>query len=234
LVEEKILIQAARRENLTITDEEKKAYLAKLEGGVEAGPQMTWDSPDLMDRLLIEKYTYLLVKDITVEDAEIDEYYELHKRDFLEQERVKVSQILLQTEEKAVEVYERVKDSAEPEFREIARRESAGPESVRGGSMGVFKPGELPDEMEKVVFSLNEGEVSPVVESSYGYHIFRLDQRFAPELVSRDDAAAAIRLKILDRKADERFEERMEELKAELRWSAAPENLSFTYQRNFS
>ena len=43
--------------------------------------------------------------------------------------------------------------------------------------MGYVARGDLPEEMEKAIFSLKEGEVSPVVSSSYGYHLFKVIQK---------------------------------------------------------
>ena len=86
----------------------------------------------------------------------------------------------MDTEERAVEILEHVKISAESEFRSLARENSKGVEAPKGGELGVFEIGQLPSEMEKIVFTMNEGDISPVVGSLYGYHIFRLDKKFGP------------------------------------------------------
>jgi parvulin-like peptidyl-prolyl isomerase len=150
----------------------------------------------------------------------------------LESERVKFSQILLETEEKAVEVYNKVKNASEEEFRKMAGEVSAGPEASKGGEMGVFKLGELPFDLEKVIFSLAEGEISKVVESTYGFHIFRLDKRAEPELISAADAAPSIRVKILDQKIKDALSRQVEELKKTMDWQSFPHVLSFVYERN--
>lgn len=97
--------------------------------------------------------------------------------------------------------------------------------------MGLFQKGQLPSEMEEAVFAMREGEVSPIVESSYGFHIFRLDKRFEAERVSFEDAVPAIRRKILDLKVEAVRARRLGELKESMRWRIFPENLSFPYQR---
>lgn len=235
-IEEKLLVQVAREKGVTLSMEEEREYLARL-----GSKEWTKEERDvfeetyaegLQNKMLIDKYVYQLVKDLTVEGEEIDQYYALHTREFLEPERVKVSQILLDTEEKAVEVLKRVKDLTEDEFREAARRESVGPEAARGGEMGIFKGGQLPFDMEKVIFSLKEGEISQVFESNYGFHIFRLDEKYPPELVPGERAATSIRLKILDQKIKESIATHIAQLKEKMEWISYPENLSFPYQRN--
>lgn len=235
-VEDKLLLEAARRQGMTLTDEEKSRYQAKIEEEmfVEKGKgPIPPDMENLSEELLIQKYTYALVQNLAVTDQEIHEYYLAHKSDFLQPERVKVSQILLKTEEKAIDVLARIKTLPEEGFRSVARGESIGPEAAKSGEMGVFSPGQLPYEIEKVVFSLKEGEISQIVESSYGgYHIFRLDKRFDPELVTEPQASSSIRTKLLDAKISRAVTDHLQELRGTLTWSATPENLSFAYQRN--
>ena len=235
-VEEKLLLEGARRQGVFMTPEEKKDYLAKLAGESPpedaAVPTPREQDESRFDKPLIDKYTYPLLKDIRAQDQEVQAYYEEHKRDFLLPERVKVSQVLLETEEKAVEVLRNLENAVEEEFRRVAQEESAGPEAFKGGEMGVFKNGDLPYEMEKVIFALEEGKLSRVVESSYGYHIFRLDKKFPPELLSEAEAAPSIRIRILDGKVKEALASHLEGLKRSLTWSSHPKKLNFTYQRN--
>ncbi len=235
-IEEKLLLYAAKKMNISLTWEEKKEYLAKLRNESWSDePKETDDEREtepLFERLLIEKYTYDLVKGFDADEEEIEEYYNLHKRDFLKPERIEVSQIKLDTEEKAIDVLEKLKGASVESFREIARDESKGVEASRGGKMGIFEMGQLPFEIEKVVFALKEGELSQVVESSYGYHIFRIDKRHDAELVSLEWAAPSIKVKIVDQKIKQFMSQHIQELKERTVWSFYPQNLSFPYRRN--
>lgn len=233
-VEEKILLQAARKSGLTLSWEEKRDFLAKTAGG-SPNDILSIENEDLdrvFDRLLVEKYTYEIIKDIDVDDAEISAYYQAKKKEFLLPERVRVSQILVDTEQRAVSILRRVENAPEEVFRRLAREESFGPEAFKGGEMGVFKPGDLPYEMEKVVFALDEGALSRVMESFYGYHIFRLDNRYPPQLLSESEAAPSIRLKILDRKFKDALAAHVEDLRTAMDWTSYPENLFFSYPKD--
>lgn len=234
-VEEKLLLAAARNQEIVLTGEEKKKFLAKhSDGSAIDGKKWPLDEEEaelLFEQLLVEKYTFSLVQDIEVEAAEIQEYYTEHKREFLLPERVKVSQILLPSEEKAVEILESLTDADPENFKELAKAQSIGVEASRGGEMGVFAMGQLPEEMESVIFALEEGQVSPVLESSYGFHIFRLDSRYEPELVSPDQASASIELIILGQKVKNRISRQVGDLKSTLECDFYPQNLYFPYQR---
>jgi len=237
-VDEKILLEAAKQRGITLTWDEKKNYLAKLAGESAGDEPAASDKaapaspPDtLFDRLLVEKYTFQVIKDVRVEDREIEAYYNEHKKDFLLPERIQVSQILVPSEQKAVELLRKVQDASEEDFRRLARQESMGPEAIKGGMMGVYKPGELPNDMAKVIFALEEGKISQVVESSYGYHIFRLDKRFPPQLESETEVAPGIKVRVFEQKIKDALAVHLGGLKETLSWKVFPENLFFSYQR---
>ena len=234
-VDEKLLLKQAQNEGVSLTENEKAAYLAKLKSALrtETGeePAIESDTAALYDRLLVQKFLTLIVKDIAADDQEVADYYELHKSEFLQPERVQVSQILLASEGQASGVLNKLKTASEEEFRKIAQAESAGPEASKGGVMGVFKAGQLPSELEKVVFSLKEGEISRVVESTYGYHIFRLDKKFEPRLLTAEEAGPSIRTKLLEQKSEQAVSGRLATLRSTMDWKSATENLTFPYQR---
>jgi parvulin-like peptidyl-prolyl isomerase len=234
-VDEKILLEAARERGIVLSEDEKKESLARFAvdavAADEPGRAETATSEATFDRLLVEKYTFLVVRDIKVDAEEILAYYEQHKKDFLLQERVQVSQILVDTEEKAVSVLRRLERTGEPEFRTIAAEESLGPESSKKGVMGVFQPGDLPVDMERVIFALDEGRTSQVVESAYGFHIFRLDRKFPPALQTESEAAPEIQKRIMAQKMKDVLAAHLGGLKDTLSWQVLSENLFFSYQR---
>jgi parvulin-like peptidyl-prolyl isomerase len=235
-LEEKLLLAEAFNRDLSLTQQEKRNFLAKLKFRFEEDEKAdSWediDTSSLFDRLLVEKLTVELVKDISVSDEEVDAYYEQHKRDFLQPERVRVSQILLDTEDKAVEVLESLQGASEAEFRRIASEQSQGMEAERGGEMGGFQLGQLPSEMERVIFALQPGEISQVLESSYGFHIFRLDEKSTADLIPREEAALEIEVRILDEKIKAFMHTYVGTLRNRLEWTAYTHKLGFSYQRN--
>jgi parvulin-like peptidyl-prolyl isomerase len=234
-VDEKILLEAARARGISLSEDEKREYLARLAASAisasDPGASEAVPAEGAFDRLLVEKYIFLVVRDARVEAGEVLDYYEQHKKDFLHQGRIQVSQILVDTEEKAVSVLRRLERTGEAEFRAIAREESLGPEAAKGGVMGVFQPGDLPVDMEKVIFALDEGRTSQVVESAYGFHVFRLDKRYPPALQTESEAAPEIQKRILAQKIKDSLAAHLAGLKDTLSWQAFTENLFFTYQR---
>jgi parvulin-like peptidyl-prolyl isomerase len=234
-VDEAILLEAARERGISVTEDEKKEHLARLavEDITPGRPERSRaaSAEGAFDRLLVEKYTFLVVCDTRVDEGEILAYYEGHKKDFLHQGRAQVSQILVDTEEKAVSVLRRLDRAGEPEFRKIASEESLGPEASKAGVMGVFEHGDLPADMEKAIFSLDEGRTSQVVESAYGFHIFRLDKKQPPALRTLSEAAPEIQRRIMAQKMKDALSLHLAGLKDTLTWQVLAENLFFSYQR---
>jgi len=237
-IEEKLILEAARSQGIFLNHEEKKEYIARLSNEFKLSEGMIKKEVDiekLLEKLLVEKFTLGLLSDIKVTPEEIQEYYASNKKEFLHHEKRRVSQILLKTEEKAIEIYKMVRGAEEDKFKQIARQESEGLEASRGGEMGLFELGQLPEEMDKVVFSLKQGQVSQVIESEYGYHIFRVDEivKSTPLPEKPDEEVSSkIEIRILNQKISEFMKNYQGKLKSDFEWDFYPERVSFSYQRN--
>lgn len=59
------------------------------------------------------------------------------------------------------------------DFAELAKRHSDCPSGGEGGDLGYFSPGQMVPEFDTVVFKLQPGQVSDVVETAFGYHLIQ-------------------------------------------------------------
>lgn len=72
------------------------------------------------------------------------------------------------------------------DFELIAKRESMDPGSkAQGGDLGWNRRGAMVPEFDRVMFALAPGQVSPVIETPFGYHIIRVDRVQAAEVKAR-------------------------------------------------
>jgi peptidyl-prolyl cis-trans isomerase SurA len=91
------------------------------------------------------------------------------------------------------------------DFEQIAKRESMDPSSKElGGDLGWNRRGSMVAEFDKWMFALAPGQMSPVIETPFGYHIIRVDRvqpgevkarhiLIRPRIDSADVAAAKLR-----------------------------------------
>ena len=59
------------------------------------------------------------------------------------------------------------------DFADLARKHSDGPSGPKGGELGRFERGQMVPEFDQVVFVLETGAISEVVETKFGYHIIK-------------------------------------------------------------
>lgn len=101
-------------------------------------------------------------------------------------ERVRYRQILIKPNsysdsdkkkayERALSIRERILKGED--FEEIAFKESADLSAKNGGDMGYVVRGSLPESLDKVIFSLNPGDISEPVWTDFGYHIIQIVEK---------------------------------------------------------
>ncbi len=230
-VDEMILLEAAKEKGISLTWEEKRDYLAKINAHILDNSEKIVLSKTLLNRLLVEKYISLLIRDIKVGKDEIASYYRSHLNEFRQPERLRVRQILVSSESKAIEILNKLKNSPPEKFIEIAKKESISPDAEKGGDMGFYERGQLPEEMEKVIFSLKEGELSQVVQSDYGFHIFRVEKRERSQILPLDKVSKKIEIKLFQEKISSLIKNHLEELKSKYNWITSTSNLPFPYSK---
>ncbi len=86
--------------------------------------------------------------------------------------------------ERADSLLQAVRDGAD--FEALAREKSDCPSASRGGDLGEFGRGQMVQPFEEAAYALEPGQVSDLVESSFGFHIIRLEERIAPTTVPYD------------------------------------------------
>jgi peptidyl-prolyl cis-trans isomerase D len=79
------------------------------------------------------------------------------------------------------------------DFAELARLYSEGPSGPQGGDLGLFSRGRLVKPFEEAVFALEKGGISDIVETSFGYHIIKLEEIVPPHLTPLAEVQEDIR-----------------------------------------
>ena len=159
---------------------------------------------------------------VTVTEADIEAYYEANKDRLKHDGLVGARHILIKFSENATEEQKkaalekiqalRVEIAGGKDFAEVAKANSDCPSKERGGDLGYFPKGTMVPEFEKAAFSLNEGELSQVVETSYGYHLILVYGKKPAGTVPLADVQDQLEKDVKQRKLYEAMKAQIEKL----------------------
>jgi peptidyl-prolyl cis-trans isomerase C/foldase protein PrsA len=212
LVDRALLLQAARKANLTAPPEEVDRRVLRIssdypaEGFDEALAQGKLSMPELRRKtaalLVIEKlFEEHVYPRVAVTEEEIREYYAEHKEQFQVTEQVRAAQIVVRTLDEARRLQQQLRQGKK--FAELARKYSLSADAKVGGDLGFFARGVMPPAFDEVAFRLAVGQVSDVVTTDYGYHLFKVLERRPAQKRELGAVRAEVEQKILEAKRAE-------------------------------
>lgn len=214
LISEKVIELEAEKEKVEVSEEEIQKELDELKeayGGEEVFNQaMTtygYTLEALKDNITMNiKLKKLIEPTISISEEEISSYFEMNKETFSQEEQVKASHILVETEEKAKEVIEKLK--AGEDFVELAKQYSLDESNKEsGGELGFFSRGQMVTEFEEAAFSLNSNEISDPVKTDYGYHIIKSEEKKEAKEADYEENKDSIKDILLADKISKGYEE---------------------------
>ena len=171
---------------------------------------------------------------VVISPKEIQDYYEAHKEEFTIPQRAKIATIMIRKkkeDEPPVSVEGKEKDTQKKQealaliqdirkqlsegasFSELAQKYSEESHAATGGEVGYITPGDLIEEFEQAIFSLEAGQTTAVLESPVAYHLFKVLERDDAKTKELEEARDEIQGILYREKSQERFEEWMNELK---------------------
>lgn len=179
----------------------------------EAEPAFKEQLARLKDNLLAGYAAEKVIAAVNVSDKEARDYYEENKERFNSGETVNASHILVDTEERALELLSKIK-SGEVSFEDCARENSSCPSGAQGGSLGDFGRGQMVPEFDVAVFTMDEGEVSETpVKTQFGYHLIKLNKKNPATTPAFEEIAPAIKQELLGEKRQRAYESKINQLK---------------------
>ncbi|MBI3184449.1 MAG: peptidyl-prolyl cis-trans isomerase [Myxococcales bacterium] len=222
LVERTVLLQAARAANVAATPEEVDRRVLRLgadypaESFEEAMAQGQTSLTELKRKTaqliaiekLFEEHVYPRV---AVTEDEIRRYYEAHAEELQEPEQVHAAQIVVKGLDDARRVQSLLRSGKK--FPDLARRYSLSPEAKLGGDLGFFARGVMPPQFDEVVFRLSVNQVSDVVTTDYGFHLFKVLERKPARKRELPEARREVEEKVLQEKRARAQEEYVRALK---------------------
>lgn len=226
MITRRLLLQEAARQGVSPTPDAVGKRLAELfqgygpdefnalisERGVSPDAFRARVAEDLTMELLIEKA--LKVPEAPPADK-VEAYYREHLEELHRPVRARALHLMVATAEEAEKLRAVVMKGAD--FSEMARRHSLGPEAAQDGDLGWVSPGQMPEAFDEAIFSLKPKEVSQVVKSPYGYHLFKLLEVKRAGRLSLEEARPAIVARLEAETREENYKQWLEELRTRAR-----------------
>ena len=235
LIEMELLYQEAQKQKIVV---EEKAVRDKMDDLKRKFPsekvfrdeigQMNFSeetlrsqiTKDLAVQQLVDKDILVHVK-ITEEDTK--SFYDTHPDLFKEPEKVRASHILIKSEadadpvskeerRKKLEAVKKRLDQGE-DFAALAKEFSQCPSGEKGGDLGYFERGKMIKPFEDAAFSMNPGEVSDIVVTSFGFHLIKVTDKKAGGIISYDESKERIKQHLQREKFGEEKDRYVAELK---------------------
>jgi peptidyl-prolyl cis-trans isomerase C len=159
------------------------------------------------DFLSREYLAKVVMKDAVVSEADLKEYYAQNKQSLGVPEQVRARHILFQVDpaasqdqknkarERAQAVLKRVQAGEDFAKLAAAHSDDAG-SKAKGGDLGYFSPGRMVPDFEDVAFYTNPGETSDIVETKFGYHIIKVEDRIEARERSFEEMKDVIKEKL--------------------------------------
>lgn len=220
-----LIVQEAKRAGMTPTDMEIQEAFDELVGQIggeqvlqqelaRAGTTVEDVKKNLKDQLTVQKMIdHVLAESSEVTDQSVEDFYSENTELFKHPELVKARHILIRSdasdseEEKAAarskieEIQKRIQ--AGEDFSEIARAESDDPGSAaNGGDLGAFPKGRMVKPFEDAAFDLEAGQTSSIVETQFGFHLIKVDERIPEGVSSLDEVRDRLKEHLRDQQDD--------------------------------
>jgi foldase protein PrsA len=234
LITDRLVLEDAEEEGIEVTDAEvdqevkaikdyfddEKKYLDFLASQNLSEEEFT---AQVRQDLVIGKYRQRVVEPVTVSEEDIKKYYDENPKEF-KNDTVKASHILLDARDEAEEVLAKAK--AGEDFGALAAKYSVeqGAETTKG-DLGEFGYGYMVEPFEKAAFALEEGEISDIVETQFGFHIIKVYEKTVVEPIPFEEARDDIEAMLTYYQQEEKYIEEVTKLREQADIKIYPKNM---------
>ena len=178
----------------------------------EREPEFKAQMARIREQLLIQYAVNKAVGNVKVTEEEAKAFFDENPDQFVGQETVEASHILVDSEDKANEILEKI-NAGEMTFEAAAQEFSSCPSAQNGGSLGEFGHGQMVPEFDQACFAMEVGAISEPVKTQFGYHIIRLDAKNEAKPIPYEDIAEQIKQHMLADKQRQALQSRINQLK---------------------
>jgi peptidyl-prolyl cis-trans isomerase C len=174
-----------------------------------------------------------VISTVKITDKDVEEFYKNNPKEFEKPETVRVRHILIgfkgdmtedqikELRQKADKVLKKAKDG--DDFAKLASEYTDDPGSkAKGGDLGYFPRGNMVPEFENAAFNLKPGDISDIIETPYGYHIIKVEDKKAAEMPAFESVKDQARLKATQAAEKKKIEEFIEKARKQTKATIYP------------
>lgn len=154
-----------------------------------------------------------VMKQVTVEDEEVEAYYEVNQKQFVKGATVQAKHILVAEEDACKEILAAI-ESGEKTFEDAAKESSTCPSGQRGGDLGEFGKGQMVKEFEDAAFTAEIGQVVGPVKTQFGYHLIKVEKKNEEKVSEFAEVEASIKRNLAQQKQNDAYMAKVSELRA--------------------
>jgi peptidyl-prolyl cis-trans isomerase C len=234
IIERSLLLAEAQNQEIEINNDEVEAEYISIQNRFPSAEVFAEQmelfgyteeklKAEIAENMQIQMLIDGMMAEVELDEADITAYYNDNKDRFVNPETVRASHILIQTspeddETTRADALRRIKlvlirAQQGDDFAELAKEFSEGPSGPQGGDLGPFGRGQMVPPFEEAAFALEVGEVSEVVETSFGYHIIKLFEKNEQTVVPFEEARGFIEDQLRQEKGNELIINYIDELK---------------------
>jgi foldase protein PrsA len=198
MVQETLIEQYAKNNNITVSDAELDARETQIKANFPSG---SWDEmlkarglteadvrSALREQAILDKS---LAKNVTITPTSVKQYFDKNHAAYDKPEQVTARHILVPNLAMAQKVEADLKSGQS--FASLAKQYSTDPASKdKGGELGGFRRGQMVPAFDKYAFSAPIGVISPPIKSPFGYHIIQVESRQPAQKASLASATPQI------------------------------------------
>ncbi|MFC1548419.1 peptidylprolyl isomerase [Candidatus Omnitrophota bacterium] len=200
LINAKLAVSLAKKQNVKIDEDELEQRIEKVRGFYgteeeflvalnEKGTNLTEFEKEIREQMLAQQLVQKEVGSrIVIAPKEVQQLYEKNKDKLVTPHTVKVRGIMIRKPEVAGDKtgrkkMERIINKLKKgrQFAAMAKENSEGPFAKNGGDMGYIPQGQMLPEIDKVIFDIKKGEISEMIETPVGYHVFLVEDIKSPQ-----------------------------------------------------
>ncbi len=239
IIEDRLVYQESKNRGITVDESEIDHMVEEAKTKLPPGTdfQTTLTSQGFSLSQLRENYRRQIAirrlhdmeirSQVVVSPQEIEDYYKNRQSEFAEEESLKIRSVTIRKNEEAIKkgladdaakqkiesIRKRILEGES--FEKLARELSEDANAKEGGAAGWIKRGSMLSSIDQALFELKAGGISPVLETSVGYHVFKTEERKTSRIPPLEEVRDKIRGVIFQQKARKRFDEWMNQLKTQ-------------------